>query len=322
MKTRTALAVLVVVIACAIAQAQSTATGVTEFTVNGLRVLAKQRPGSQTVAAGLFFRGGSANTTADNGGVEALMLDLASEASQNFPLARMRRELSRLGTQIGSGVNFDYSALTLGTTRQAFDRSWEIFVDAALRPSFTPEDFSRVKSRRLINLRSQGDDPDSLLQLLQEKASYVGHPYANSPDGTVETVGRLTLDEVRRHHQRLLQTSQLLLVVVGDIDPEMLRQKVQVSFAAVPPGSYLASPIPQLSFQAPSLTVTQRDLPTNYVQGIYAAPPLTSPDIYAIRVAGAILAIACSTRCASSGRSATHRRRPSPVEAPISDRST
>ena len=288
-RTLATVVVISLVLVTASAYSQSSATGVTEFSVNGLKVLAKQRPGSQTVAAGLFFRGGSSNITPANSGIEALMLDLASEASENFPLARMRRELSRLGTQIGSGVNFDYSALTLGATRQAFDRSWEIFTDAALRPSFAPEDFDRVKGRRLLNLRSEGDSPDSLLQILQERASFTGHTYANSPDGTVESVSRITLDDVRRYHQKLLRTSQLLLVVVGDVDPQTLRQKVQASFSAMPEGSYVAPSVPPLSFREPSLGVTARDLPTNYVQGIFAAPSLTSPDIYAMRAAGAIL---------------------------------
>ncbi len=37
---------------------------VTEFEVNGLKVILKQRPGTQTLAAGLFVRGGSPRTAA------------------------------------------------------------------------------------------------------------------------------------------------------------------------------------------------------------------------------------------------------------------
>jgi predicted Zn-dependent peptidase len=35
--------------------------------------------------------------------------------------------------------------------------------------------------------------------------------------------------------------------------------------------------------------VTARAIPTNYIQGLFAAPPLTSPDIYPMRVASSIL---------------------------------
>jgi predicted Zn-dependent peptidase len=80
-----ATALLLAVLLQASPSAQSATQGVTEFTVNGLKVLVKERPASQTVAAGLFIRGGSRNITAANAGIEALTLDLATEASANFP---------------------------------------------------------------------------------------------------------------------------------------------------------------------------------------------------------------------------------------------
>src|SRR4030095_410396 len=84
------------------AQAQQTvqsvvakqAAVVTEFDVNGLKVLLKRREGSLTVAAGLFFRGGAANTNAGNAGIEQLMLNASTAASTGFPREKMRSELS------------------------------------------------------------------------------------------------------------------------------------------------------------------------------------------------------------------------------------
>ncbi|HEX8188977.1 MAG TPA: pitrilysin family protein, partial [Pyrinomonadaceae bacterium] len=262
---------------------------VTEFEVNGLKVLVKRREGSQSVVAGLFLRGGARNVTAGNAGVEALMLDVATEASQKFPLTAMRRELSRTGTSLSYGVNYDYSVLSLASTRRHFDRSWDIFTDAALSPSFRPEDFERVRGRTLVSLSDNEDTPDSFLQELQSRVAYAGHPYLNHPRGTVASVTALTLEQVRAYHQRMMQTSRMLLVVVGDVDPQEIRRKVESSFGRLPKGDYKAEPLPQLSFSAPTVAVTERPLPTNYVQGVFAAPPLTSDDIYPMRVASSIL---------------------------------
>src|ERR1043165_6891181 len=66
---------------------------VTEFDVNGLKVMVKRREGSQTVATGLFLRGGSRNITSANAGVESLMLNVMTEGSAAYPRARMRSEL-------------------------------------------------------------------------------------------------------------------------------------------------------------------------------------------------------------------------------------
>ncbi|MBA3515324.1 MAG: insulinase family protein, partial [Pyrinomonadaceae bacterium] len=258
---------------------------VTEFDVNGLKVLVKRRAGTQTVVAGLFIEGGVRNITAEKGGLENLMLDTASEATVNFPRARMRMELSRMATTIGSGVNYDYSGLTMASTRANFDRSWEIFTDVALRPAFTADDVERVRNRIVSSLRDDTDTPDSYLQLLQARVAYVGHPYLNDPRGTADSVSRLTSADLSRYHKQVMETSRLLLVVVGDLDPQMLRSRIAASFGKLPRGDYNPGPLQELSFAAPTVQVTERALPTNYVQGVFTAPYLAATEIYAMRVA-------------------------------------
>lgn len=268
--------------------AKSAAT-VTEFEVNGLKVLVKQREGSLTVAAGLFFRGGSRNLTADNAGIEALMLDTATEASAGFPRERMRAEQARLGTLISYGVNYDYSVLTLASTRQNFDRSWMMFTDIALRPTFATDDFERVKNRLIVSTRDDTDAPDSHLQVLSDKVTYAGHPYLNRPQGTMESLSKLTLDDVRRYYKDAMQTSRLLLVIVGDINPAQVKERVAATLGKLPRGNYVDKQLPSLTFATPSVEVTPRSLPTNYVRGVFGAPGLTSSDFYPMRIASSIL---------------------------------
>lgn len=262
---------------------------VSEFEVNGLKVLLKRRANSPTVAAGLFIRGGSQNITAQNAGIETLMLQVATEASANFPRARMRSELARMGTHIGSSANYDYSVLSLGTTRPNFERSWQIFTDVALQPLFTQEDVALQQTRIISTLRDDADDPDTYLQRLQERVAYAGHPYLNRMQGTAESVARLTAGDLRAYHQKIFQTSRLLLVVVGDLEQAQLQSAVTSAFGKLPRGDYRPAAPPQLAFDKSSVEITPRTLPTNYIQGLFAAPSLTSPDIYAMRVASSIL---------------------------------
>jgi zinc protease len=262
---------------------------ITEFEVNGLKVLVKRREGSQTIAADLFIRGGVENISAANAGVEAFMLDVASDASANFPRDRLRKETARMGTVIGGGVNYDYSWLSMAATRANFDRSWEIFTDVALHPSFIKADVAVVQSRILAGLQSETDDPDNYLQRLQERVAYVGHPYLNRPEGTAEIISRLSDSDLRAYHQKIMQTSRLLLVIVGDLDAAQLKTRIAASFGRLPRGDYKPQAPPTLSFTSSTVDVTSRDLPTNYVQGLFTAPPITSPDIYPMRVASSLL---------------------------------
>lgn len=262
---------------------------VTELDVNGLKVLVKRRESSQTVVAGLFLRGGVRNITSANAGIEPLMLDVMTEASAAFPRERMRRELARTGAAVSFATSRDYSALTLASPSRHFDAAWLLFVDAALRPSLAADDFERVRSRRVVAMAGLLDTPDSFVGALQARAAFAGHPYANDPDGTPDSIRSIGLDDIRRYHRRAMETSRLLLVVVGNVDIADVRRKAEAAFAATPRGSYVDTPLPPLSFGEPSLTITARELPTNYVSGLYAAPAPASPDFYAMQVATTIL---------------------------------
>lgn len=265
------------------------AAQVTEFEVNGLKVLVKRRPNAPTVSAGLFIRGGAQNINDKNAGIESLMLRTAVEGSKNFPREVLRNELSRTGGSIGAGANNDYSAVSLASTLQNFDRSWEIFTDVILNPAFSAEDIKQVKEQLLTALREQETDNDNYLQILQDRVVYANHPYANDVNGTVETINSFSAKDLIDYHKKVMQTSRLLLVVVGDVNAKDLQSRIAATLGRLPRGDYKESPLPLLDFSKPTLDITTRTLPTNYVQGVFNAPSPSNPDYYSMRVAIAIL---------------------------------
>ena len=271
------------------AQVVSARSSVSEFEVNGLKVILKQRPGTQTVAVGLFVRGGAANLTVANAGIEELLLNVASEGSVKFPRALLRSELARTGSTIGYSTSYDYSVLSMGCLREYFERTWDIFADFALHPSLVPEHVELGKRRQIAELQNRMDSPDELLELSEASAIYAGHPYANDFKGTLPSMARMTPAELKLYHSQIMQTSRLLLVVVGDLDLYGLKSRVAASFGALPRGNYQASSVPLLKFSAAEVKVIPRALPVNYVQGIYSGPEFKSKDFAALQVATSIL---------------------------------
>ncbi len=271
------------------AQTASTAAQVVEFDVNGLKVLVKRRPGAPTVAAGLFFKGGARNVTASNAGIESFALRAATEAGKSYPRQKLRKETSRIGTVISAGSNLDYSAVSFITTRENLDETWKMFVDVSLTPAFAPEDVERVREQILTGLRMQADSPESALESLTDRVIYAGHPYSNPPEGTIQTITNLKAGDLAAYHRGLLQTSRMLLVIVGDVDAESIRPQVASAFGALPRGEYKDAPPAAVAFSQPSVDVAPKTVQTNYVRGTFAAPPVGHADYYAMRTAVTIL---------------------------------
>ncbi len=262
---------------------------VTEFDVNGLKVIYKRRPGSATVSGGLFIRGGARNLSDKNAGIESVMLATAIEAGKNIPRQTVRRELSGRGSSITSGVSNDYSVIGIATTKPDFPRVFEIFSDVALNPAFAEDDVKRNKDLQLAKLREIGSVPESALDAMQDRIIYAGHPYANDIAGTPATISAITSADLRAYHKRLMETSRLLFVIVGDLDTAELTKQLTATFGKMPKGTYKDAAYPAIDFSKGTFDVTQRALPTNYVKGVFAAPSIDNPDYYAMRVAMSIL---------------------------------
>lgn len=290
------VAILILVFVClsfaqeATFDAAAAASQVTEFEVNGLKVIVKRRPSAPTVAAGLFVRGGSRNLDAKTAGIEDLTLKSAIEAGKKYPRQAVRRELSRTGSGIGASAGPDYSIVSLGCTRPNFDRVWDIFADVLLEPTFAEEDIERNRRATLSLLSAQEDSPESALQAGVERVIYAGHPYANNVDGTPATLNSFKAADLIAWHKKLMQTSRLLLVFVGDLDHNELKTRIAASFGKLPRGDYKDAPYPPLNFDKPTLDIVARpNIPTNYVEGVFNAPTLTDADYYPMQVAISIL---------------------------------
>ncbi len=266
------------------------AAQVTEFEVNGLKVLVKRRPSSPTVAAALFIRGGSRNVNEKNAGIEELMLKSAIEAGKKYPRATVRRELSRTGSGIGAFAGNDYSGVSLAVTRPNFDHVWDIFADVMLNPAFAADDIERNRQETLTGLREAESSPEGALEAEIQRVIYAGHPYANDASGTIATINGFKAAELIAYHKKLMQTSRLLLVFVGDLDANELKTRIANSFGMLPHGDYTEQMYPPLNFSKPTVDIVARpNIPTNYIQGVFDAPSLNNPDYYPMQVATAIL---------------------------------
>ncbi len=262
---------------------------VSEFDVNGLKIILKRRPSAPTFAAGLFIRGGARNLTVANAGIESFALNTATEAGTKYPRQALRRELSQTGTKLSAASNNDYSAIAMASTRENFDRIWDVFADVSINPAFSQDDVERVRQQIFAGLRETETVPDLALDRMEDRIIYAGHPYQNDVSGSQQTISKLTASDLRAYHKGLMQTSRLLLVVVGDIDEATLKAKVAATFGKLPRGDYKEQALPALDFSKSTLDVTPRTIQTNYVKGIFNAPSLSNPDYFPMRVATTIL---------------------------------
>lgn len=257
---------------------------------NGVKTIHRRVSANDVVAVQIYFRGGTRNITEKNAGVESLMFDVAQQGTKNFTKGEINRELARMGTVMDSGSGYDFSVVAMRCVKQNFDRSWLLLSDMILNPTFDEKEITLARDQVINGLRQQNDNPDSQVAILSNKLLYKSHPYFNSPDGTIESLSRLTAADLRAHHASILAGSRMLVVIVGNVGIEDVRRKVEAGFGKIPRGDFKIEAPPVFSTAGASeFQLVEKGVATNYIRGTFAAPPLNHPDYPAFSVAINIL---------------------------------
>jgi predicted Zn-dependent peptidase len=282
-KIKVAFFLIVLVTASAFAQQAES------FTVNGLKVILKQNTSNDIIAVNLVFKGGTTILEPNQAGIEALALNVALKASENYPKDRLNAELESMATQLGASSNLDYSSINMLCVKQNFEKSWDIFSDIVLNPSFTQEDFRLEREQFLSGAKQASDNADSYLQKLFRNAFYGDHPYSIEVNGTENSLQSFNAEQLKEFFTGRKTTSQMFLVVVGNTSRGELEPMVAEAFGSLLKGNFNMQMPPATSFSEPSIKVVHRELPTNYIQGSFSAPVRTTDEGYTMNITRSIL---------------------------------
>lgn len=242
-----------------------------EFEVNGMKVILRHSV-KGTVSARLFVQGGTANYTKDKEGIENLALNLVmSSGPQNMTKTEFDAAAERVGANLNASSGYDYSNMSLNCVNMYWDESWKLFADAITDPAFRQDDFDILKQRLITGAKQASTNPDTQLDRLSMSNTWGGTDYEKIPAGSPESLESITLDDAKKHFNKVVTRKNTFLVVVGNITKEDLMKKVEASLAKLPEGKapkkvYAGEKVDEGIF------VEDRDIETNYIQGVFSAP--------------------------------------------------
>ena len=225
----------------------------TKFEVSGIPVVLKPVTANDVVAVRMYIRGGSANLTPANAGIERMMLAAATQGTAKYDKDKFTALSTESGTNIGSESAMDYSVLTMQGVRQNWNTAWDLFSEAALKPSFPTAEVEIVRGQLIDAVKRQSDDPDTYLTFLADSLFYAGHPYSTPIAGTVPSLTGITRDALAAWHKQRMTKENLVIVVVGNVSRADLTSKIAAAFGGLPATGGKATPVNALATVTPEV---------------------------------------------------------------------
>lgn len=265
-------------------------TSTASYEINGLTVIHHRRPATVSVfAAHLYLLGGSRQVTAATAGIEPFLIMASEYGTRRYPGDATRRALARTGGGIAVSAGMDWTTYSLHGLKQEFDSAWAVFAERLLYPTLDSTAMAIIRARLMTNVARRNASPEDLAYFLADSLAYRDHPYAVNPRGNAVSLATLTGDDLRAYARDQLVTSRMLLVVVGDIEPEHLRKAVTATLGALSRGAYVWTVPPAVKLAKPELVAVGRPTQTNYVLGYMNGPSRGSSDYVAFERATYLL---------------------------------
>ncbi|MDK2861418.1 MAG: zinc protease [Thermodesulfobacterium sp.] len=194
---------------------------------NKLKVIVYPQKDLPTVGITLAFPGGLRFENPQTNGLFQALTLLWTRGTQKYSAEEIASKLEALGATIKgfSGRNtFGLKALSLSSN---FDQTLELFKEILLTPTFKEEECEKARPELISMIFMQEDNPISLAVNQFLKILFPDHPYGLNIAGDLNFYQNFKAEDLRQAYQKFVTPEKAVLTVVGDVDPFILKQKLE-----------------------------------------------------------------------------------------------
>jgi zinc protease len=261
-----------------------------EVLPNGLVLLVAERPAVPIVAVRVFTRAGAVLDPEDKGGLAGLTGALLTRGTAKRTGPEIDAAIEFVGGGLEAGASRDGMTASLAVLRKDLGLGLDLLQEVVLSPAFPAAEFTRKVAEIQAAIKRSEEDPQTVAGRALSALVFGRHPYGRPIEGTVESVGRLTRDDVVAFYREHVRPDTAIVAVVGAVTVDEARREITARFGgwkapATPPASVPAA----AAGPPPTEQRIARDLTQATLALGRQAIRQTDPDYYPLSVAVYVL---------------------------------
>lgn len=257
---------------------------------NGAKVYFVPTEGLPLVDVRVVFDAGSARDGAQFG-LATLTSGLLDTGAGTWDADAIAGRLEGVGARLGTGASRDSAFVSLRslTDSKLLQPALDTMKEILAHPTFSATDFEREKKNLLVGLKQREESPADLAGIAFFQNLYGNHPYAHPKEGNIDTVEKLTREDLQKFFQKYYVAKNALIVIVGEVDKPQAEAIAQGLLSSLPQGE-AAPALPEVA--APVAANTTRKFFPSAQTHVYSGVPgmkVGDPDYFPLYVGNHIL---------------------------------
>ena len=184
---------------------------------NGLDIIAEVNPNAYAVSIGFFVRTGSRDESGEISGVSHFLEHMLFKGTPRRSAEDVNRELDEMGGVSNAFTTEEMTAYYISALPEMQTRAVDLLADI-LRPSLRESDFNTEKKVILEEIKMYEDQPPFGVDEKCRELFFQGHPLSRSVLGTCESVGRLTVSQMRAYFEDRYSPGNIVAAASGAVD--------------------------------------------------------------------------------------------------------
>jgi predicted Zn-dependent peptidase len=261
---------------------------------NGVRLITESMDHVRSVSVGVWLTRGSRHEPLAHAGIAHFVEHMLFKGTRSRSAEDIAQEVDSLGGHLDAFTSKEYAGYYIKVLDEHLPRALDVLSDLVLHPAFAPDDVEREKKVILEEIKMVEDTPDDLVHELFTQSFWEGHPLGRPILGTPESVDALTPEILERYFTETYSSPNLVVVAVGNLTHERIRDLVSGTFGRLPAGAnHLLDAPPAV---VPHAQVRTKELEQSHICLGTTCYPQDHDDRYAAYVLNTILGGSMSSR--------------------------
>lgn len=183
------------------------------------------------------FNAGSAQDGAQFG-IANFVNGMLNEGTSQATADQIATQFDRVGAAYSNSVNRDMSVFALRSLSDPkyFNTALSTFLNVLTQPSFPADGYERVKKQILNVIEDQKQSPAALASIAFSSLVYANHPYAHPIVGNVDTVQKITVNNLQQFYKKFYVAKNATIVIVGDLSHQTAQDIAEQISQSLPQG--------------------------------------------------------------------------------------
>jgi predicted Zn-dependent peptidase len=270
---------------------------------NGLLVLTESMPHMRSVSMGAWIASGSRDEPAEENGLSHFVEHMVFKGTTSRSAQDIAREVDSIGGNLDAFTGKESVCFNIKVLDENMHPALDVLSDLVLNPKFLHSDITREQGVILEEIKMDEDNPDYLVHETFTQNFWKNHPLGRPILGTVKTVSSFSQDTIFAHHARRFTPENMVFSAAGHLHHDEFLALVESKFGSLSPAGVPIVETETRPVTTPHITLKKkRSLEQVQMCLGMPAPPVNSPDRYAIYLLNSMLGGGMSSRLFESIR--------------------